>query len=86
MNEIPMLPAIESVNAMWHDLVIKHTPAHRAVDLKNQLIEDGLVQGQDFDFAYYQSKWDDMIGEIPTQTKFSFRDQAMATFYQLKWQ
>lgn len=85
MNEILVPLAIESVNAMWHDLVIKHTPAHRAVDLKNQLIEDGLVQGQDFDFAYYQSKWDDMIGEIPSQTKFSFRDQAMATFYQLKW-
>jgi len=71
---------------LWHDVVIKHTTAPQAIDLKNQIVADGLVHGEDFEWRYTQSAWDTMTGVTPSETKFSFRNQAMATFYKLKWQ
>ena len=50
-----------------------------------ELRENGLVQGIDFDFAFNQTKWDDMIGEIPKNTIFTFYTEKYATFYALKW-
>lgn len=70
----------------WHDILIEHTPASVAIDMKNQLIQDGLVHGTDFEWRFTQSAWDGMTGVSPSSTRFSFRSQAMATFYQLKWQ
>ena len=45
----------------------------------------GLVQGINFDFAYNQSKWDDMIGEIPKHTIFTFYQDKDATLFALKY-
>mgnify|MGYP003347492055 CR=1 FL=1 len=46
----------------WYDVVIKHASANSAVDLKNQILNDGLIQGQDFEWRYQQSVWDNMTG------------------------
>ena len=50
-------------------------------DLRDQ----GLKQGADFDFAYNQSRWDDMTGEIPGYVEFRFYDSRWATWFNLKW-
>lgn len=55
------------------------------IDIVYNLRKQGLVQGVDFDFAYYQSKWDDMIGEIPTRTVFTFYDDEQAMLFALKY-
>jgi hypothetical protein len=48
-----------------------------------ELRSKGYVQGVDFDFAYHQSKWDDMIGEIPRETIFTFYKDELATWFEL---
>ena len=55
------------------------------MDIVREIREYGLVQGKDFDFAYNQTKWDDMIGEIPTHTVFTFYTEKYASFVALKY-
>ena len=57
----------------------------KAMDIVRELRESGLVQGKDFDFAYHQSRWDEMIGEIPAETTFHFYTEKYATFFALKY-
>jgi len=59
--------------------------ANLVMDKVRELRTAKLVQGIDFDFAFYQSKWDDMIGEIPKNAIFTFYTDKYATFYALKW-
>jgi hypothetical protein len=53
------------------------------LDVVQELRAKGYVQGVDFDFAYHQSKWDDMIGEIPRETIFTFYEDELATWFEL---
>jgi hypothetical protein len=57
-----------------------------ALDLVYKLKAKGYVQGVDFDFAFYQSKWDDMLGEIPKQTQCTFYKEELATWFSLLYQ
>ena len=68
-------------------VVIKLTDKNpnEVMDIVRTLRSDGLVQGVDFDFAYNQSKWDDMIGEIPKHTHFTFYNEKYATLFALRW-
>ena len=50
-------------------------------DLKHQ----GLRQGADFDFAYYQPRWDNMTGDVPGYVEFRFYDTKWASWFNLKW-
>jgi hypothetical protein len=50
-------------------------------DLKHQ----GLRQGADFDFAYYQPRWDNMTGDVPGYVEFKFYDNKWASWFNLKW-
>ena len=53
------------------------------LDIVQELRAKGYVQGVDFDFAYHQSKWDDMIGEIPRETIFTLYKDELATWFEL---
>jgi hypothetical protein len=55
------------------------------MDIVREMRFSGWVQGTDFDFAYHQSRWDDMIGEIPKCAIFTFYTDKHATFFALKW-
>lgn len=55
------------------------------MELVQEIRQMGLKQGEDFDFSYYQTKWDEMIGEIPEHTKFTFYDDKWATIFSLKY-
>lgn len=55
--------------------------------MKDQLLQAGLVMNHDFTWYYQQARWDDFSHE-PTQPQcviFEFANEAMATFYKLKW-
>ena len=73
-------------DTIWYDIVVEHTSASSAIDLKDQLMHDGLVSGVDFEWRWTGSRWDADVGHYPASTRFSFRDESMATFYRLKWQ
>lgn len=55
------------------------------MEIVRKLREEGLLQGTDFDFAYKQGKWDNMIGEIPKHTDFMFYQDKHATLFALKY-
>ena len=57
-------------------ITIQNATAPDGISFKNRLIQDGLIQGQDFDWA-----WLPMVHTA----HFDFADAALATFYQLKW-
>jgi len=48
-------------------------------------LKKGWVQGIDFNFAYQQPQWDEMIGEIPKHAIFMFYTEKYATFFALKY-
>ncbi len=54
---------------------------HVVKDLRQQ----GLVQGQDFDFAWHPGRWDNMTGDVPGRVEFRFYDIKWATWFNLKW-
>ena len=61
-------------------------------ELKNQILEivkdlkaSGLTQGVHFDFAFVQSHWDAMTGEIPKHTTFTFYEEKYSTLFALKY-
>jgi hypothetical protein len=64
---------------------VMHKDPVGIMELVKKLRDEGLVQGQDFDFAFYQSKWDEMIGEIPKHTVFTFYIEKHATLFALKY-
>jgi hypothetical protein len=55
------------------------------LDIVKELRASGLVQGVHFDFAYNQSRWDEMIGEIPKFTTFTFYEEKYSTLFALKY-
>jgi hypothetical protein len=66
---------------------ILHVNAVRALELRDQLQDSGLIQNQDFEWEYRQAEYDGSSYEavIPRHVMFKFRDAALATFWQLKW-
>lgn len=69
------------------DIVLKDLDVNETLQLVWELKDQGLVQGQDFDFAYHQAKWDDFSHEavINKHTKFTFYDEELGMIYLLRW-
>ena len=55
------------------------------IDIVKELRASGMVQGKDFDFAFYQNRWDPMIGDVKGFTNFTFYEEKLATWFALKW-
>lgn len=70
---------------MSRQVIIVDKSPNDIMDIVRALRTDGLVQGHDFDFAFHQSRWDDMIGEIPKETVFTFYTEKYATLFALKY-
>lgn len=64
---------------------VEHKDPFEILDIVKQLRASGLVQGVHFDFAYNQSRWDEMIGEIPKNTVFTFYEEKYSTLFALKY-
>ena len=67
------------------NITIHDRSANEVLEMVKELRQQGLVQGEDFDFAYNQSRWDEMIGEIPKSAIFSFYTEKYATMFALKY-
>lgn len=67
------------------EVAIFHKKPDEVLSIVKELKAHGLTQGKDFDFAFNQSRWDDMIGEIPKQTIFTFYTERYATLFALKY-
>jgi len=67
-------------------VTIKNATADEAIRLKDQLVQDGLIQGQDFSWAWdNQQRHPPVAYPVARVAYFDFADAALATFYQLKW-
>lgn len=60
---------------------------NRIMDVVHDLRAQGLVQGQDFDFAYYPGEVTTDEFHIATQrrTVFTFYTESMATWFAIKY-
>lgn len=65
--------------------VILYIDAVTTIGIVIELRKLGWIQGVDFDFAYNQSQWDNMIGEIPKQTVFTFYNDSDASYFMLRY-
>lgn len=69
-----------------HTVTVDNIDVFQAIDLKNQIIQTGLVQDRDFEWAWITAEWGPTQGWTRQKhAEFRFRDPALATFYQLKW-
>lgn len=66
-------------------IILRISPV-QALELRDELVAVGLVQDQDFTWAYSQAEYDHFGPPVkPRQVKFEFVDSKLAVFYQLKW-
>ena len=70
---------------MTVEVIIRNSDAGDIMDIVKKLRADGLVQGQDFDFAFYRKHWDPMTGDIESTTKFTFYTDKYATMFSLRY-
>jgi hypothetical protein len=66
-------------------VIIERKDPNDILEIVKQLRASGLVQGVHFDFAFNQSRWDEMIGEIPKFTTFTFYEEKYSTLFALKY-
>ena len=66
-------------------VTIKDRDPNEIMEIVRQMREDGVAQSKDFDFAYYQGHWDEMIGAVPKHTVFTFYNEKIATLFALKY-
>ena len=69
-----------------HTVRVHNIEVYDAIDLKNRLIQDGLIMDRDFKWTWITAEYNDVKGWTRQKhAEFEFRDPALATFYQLKW-
>ena len=69
------------------DYIRLNCGTQQALAYKYQLDADGLVVNQDYEWRYQKPVYDEFAwadSEVSNVT-FTFRNPALATFYQLKW-
>jgi hypothetical protein len=62
-----------------------HKPLDTILSILNDIRSAGYVQGADFDFAYYKTTWDPMVGDIPSSTIFTFYTEELSLMFALKY-
>ena len=69
-----------------HTVRVHNIEVYDAIDLKNRLIQEGLVMNRDFKWTWITAEYNDVEGWARQKhAEFRFHDPALATFYQLKW-
>jgi hypothetical protein len=68
-------------------VIVREKNPNEIMDIVRLLRAQGLVQGQDFDFAYYPQDYDFMNSHLnsPKHTKFTFYDEKWGTWFALQW-
>ena len=69
-----------------HPVKISRLSLSRALEIKNELITDGLILYDDFTWRWLPHiAYSDYTATSPNCVEFEFCKPAVATFYQLKW-
>jgi hypothetical protein len=58
---------------------------NEVIEIVKAMRTNGMIQGKDFDFAFYQSRWDPMIGDVKGFTNFIFYEEKLATWFSLRY-
>ena len=66
-------------------IVVEDKNPFDVIGIVKELRANGLVQGVHFDFAYNQSRWDPMIGDVKGFTNFTFYEEKYSTLFALKY-
>ena len=66
-------------------ITIKHATPDKAIMLKYQLLQAGLIQGKDFEWSWAKLQDPNDWNPVIRVAHFDFVNPALATFYQLKW-
>jgi hypothetical protein len=66
-------------------VVVEDKNSVAVIEIVKELRASGLVQGVHFDFAYNQSRWDPMIGDVKGFTNFTFYEEKYSTLFALKY-
>lgn len=67
-----------------HTVTIFNLTPDDAIKLKNQLLRDGLIMNQDFEWEY-QPITQPGVARLKRRAVFTFDQGSLASFYQLKW-
>ena len=69
------------------EVVVNNKSANDVMDIVHALRAQGLIQGQDFDFAFHQAVYtaDSWTPVTPKQTVFTFYTEKYATLFALKY-
>ena len=70
---------------MTTNITLLDKSANEILDLVRELRAQGSVQGKDFDFAFTQGGWNEMTGDYPNSTVFTFYTDKYATLFALKY-
>ena len=67
--------------------VILYITAKRTMEIGQELRSMGYVQGVDFDYAYYQEKYDNFSHEpiVKRHARFTFYNDSNASYFALRW-
>jgi len=66
--------------------ILKHRTSAEISDIVANLKRQGYNVGEDFDFEYSPGYYEWTASEHrPRQTKFTFYNQTLATYFMLKW-
>ena len=66
-------------------VVVENKNPFDVIGIVKELRASGLIQGVHFDFAYNQSRWDPMIGDVKGFTNFTFYEEKYSTLFALKY-
>lgn len=68
-------------------ITINHTRPNEILNIVNEMRKTTLVQGKDFDFAFYNQSYDPKGHEAvnPRYTVFTFYEDKWATWFSLRW-
>jgi hypothetical protein len=66
-------------------IILKEKNSSEISQLVHELKNTGYKLGVDFDFEYSPGRWTYESGHIPRQTKFTFYNSKLATWFSLKW-
>ena len=73
---------------MSNKVVISKLNAYTALQYKQQLTHDGLINDQDYTWRYQPVKYNSDWSTVPieeSQVVFEFNSSALASFYRIKW-
>ena len=70
---------------MNHSITIVDCTPGRAIELKNELAVNGLVNDKDFTWRFVPIKYEGFEIAEQNHVVFEFADPVLASFYRLKW-